>query len=340
MRRSLTLFISITSLNIGAIACSNSPVSQMGRSVISGKLKHPSGDVNQQNDDKNAKTLDANGKKSADDDAEKDEIAPEKFFCETAGAYLQQAETTDYSQQLAVLCGPDGPTQDFLQAFTYAYTGDGEPKGKVLEVKTNAMYYTRLRYMFSLKTPFDEPGEIFGIKPHDAFAQGILTPDSALYTTVNSRVEWPKDSSAVQRIVQTYDLQLAKGAGIYDVRQTESNIYMLSDTRKDVALITEHLLNPEANPYWHDQKVLLVSISPAPNTTFIVGALEFTVKNRFDVVRFKQTMDELNIATFKKPLHVSKVTLTSSTTQSAPRFSKAHLLKQHLNEGITRIEYF
>lgn len=299
MRRRLTLLILITGLNAGVVACSNSPVSQMGKSVISGKLKQPSGESDQQDNDKNSKASEAKEKKLSSDDDSKNEVSPENYFCETAGAYLKQAEPTDYSHQLAVLCGPDGPTPDFLQAFTYAYTGDGEPKGKVLEVKSNAMYYTRLRYMFALKTPFNEPGEIFGIKPHDAFAQGIMTADSALYTTVNSRVEWPKDSSAVQRIVQTYDLQLAKGAGIYDVRQTESNIYMLSDTRKDVAVITEHLLNPDANPYWHDQKVLLVSISPAPNTTFIVGALEFTVKNRFDVLRFKQTMDELNIATFK-----------------------------------------
>lgn len=295
MHRYRIIRLLVISINIAAIACSTGPSSQKGNSSVSGKLK-PNSD-----DEKREKSKD-NERSEESREADSNKGTPtnaEKFFCENAQAYLTNAETTDYSQQLAVLCNGNNPTAEFMEAFSYAYGGEGEPKGKVIDVATNSMYYTRLRYVFALKAPFNTPSDIFATQPHDAFAQGVRTGDSELYTMINSRVDWPQNSSAVQRVVQTYDLQLAKGAGIYDVRQTESNIYMLSDTRKDVALVTERLLNPENNPYWHDQKVLLVAISPFTNTTFIVGSLEFVVKNRFDVVRFKQTMDDLNIATFR-----------------------------------------
>lgn len=224
---------------------------------------------------------------------EVDDREGSQLLCDEVGAFLKSVETTDYSQQIANFCGPDGPTDKFLAAFNSAYDGSGTPQVETLEFTTNEMYVSRLKIFFAIKTSFDFPVSIFVLDPHDNVKAGYRTKDSHMEGRIDSREMWPRDNNAVQTIRSTYDLKVAKGAGIFDKRQTEANIYLLSDTRKDVAVVTERLLFAEENPFWVDQRDILVAIAHE-GATYLFGVNDLIVKNRFDPKRFKATMDDIN----------------------------------------------
>lgn len=233
-----------------------------------------------------------------------DSRPPAEMFCDEIESYLKSVEPDkDYTQQIAVFCDESGPTERFLGAFDWAYDGTGTPKLENLDFTTNEMYVSRLRVFYSLQVPIDYPISVFVLNPYEHIHNGYNLKDSRLEGRVDNRIDWPKDNNAVQTLRTTYDLKVAKGAGIYDLRQTEANIYMLSSTRRDVAVVTENLLDAEKNPFWVDQRDILAVISLDGKTTYLIGIMDLIVENRFDANRFKLAIDDLNVEAVRQIHH-------------------------------------
>lgn len=221
-----------------------------------------------------------------------DQRAPEQLLCDEVASFLKNVEPVDYTEQIAIFCGPDGPTEVFRDVFNWAYDGNGTPEVKTLKNVTSENYVNHLTSLYALKAPLDFPVSIFVLNPHDAFTNGIRTQDSFISYKLDSRVTWPRENNAVQTLRQSYNLQLAKNAAVYDPRVTESNIYLLSDTRRDVAIMTERLIDAENSNYWVDQKDLYIIISLDGKSTYIMSGGDYITKNRFDIERQMQAMNE------------------------------------------------
>lgn len=230
---------------------------------------------------------------------EPDTRPPEQVLCETGQKVVAQDGAADFSSAWTTICKGANTSDVYRDVIANAFDGTGEPKVRVLNMKTNDMYVTQVDLIFALKTKLKDPSHVIGLKLHDIFAKGIAKDNSDMVINVRERTPFPPNTASVERSILDYDLRAARGAGIYDVRTTEFNNYQLSDVRKDVSVGTEHLIDVEKNEHYHDAKGLMISISYQENETYIIFYEQLTIKNRFDTKRLEYTLVDLKAVVAK-----------------------------------------
>lgn len=235
----------------------------------------------------------------ASEDSPPDTREAELILCEEGPKLVQAENLADFQPQFAVICDGSATTKEFKSALSSAYDGTGEPTVTLLSASIDELLTTELTVIYAIKTSLKDPTHIAGLKPHDSFAQGVVSDKSELSLDVVERTTFPPGSASIERVVLDYDIRTAKGAGIYDRRKTEANSYPLSPTRKDVSLGTEHLLDAERNQHYHDAKGLMVAISDGESGTSLVFVSHITAKNRIDPLRIQATFLDLTKATAK-----------------------------------------
>ena len=91
-------------------------------------------------------------------------------------------------------------------------------------------------------------------------------------------------------------IQLARGASLYDTRNTQINNYLFVESTRDVTLSTEHLID-EDNEHYHVARGILVGVqSEDDDETYLVYVNEIVVKNRIDPARLIETVTNLSKA--------------------------------------------
>jgi len=91
----------------------------------------------------------------------------------------------------------------------------------------------------------------------------------------------------------------AYGASIHDIRRTEFNTYLLVEGSRDIAVSSEHLLDVEANEYYHKAQGLTIGIKAEGGQSYMVFVTNLVIKNRIEPERMKVTMTNLNTAVAK-----------------------------------------
>lgn len=231
--------------------------------------------------------------------AETDTRSAEAILCENGPRIVAEAKKADFSEELKVICDGSKMTPALREALENTYRGSGDPYIKILSKNSSDFFLTELYLIFGFRTKVPNPTHLTQLKLHDQLASiksvnSKTSKRSALGIKVTERNLFPVGSISVESLKLNYNLSLASNSSIYDVRDTEINNYGLSDTRKEVALGTEHLIDPESNEYYHDAKNLTVSISMEPGTTDVVFLNHLIIKNRIDPIRLEQTLVDLN----------------------------------------------
>jgi hypothetical protein len=227
-----------------------------------------------------------------------DNRGAEQVLCEEGPRVIGNAKKADFSPEFKLICEGNGTSQAFKRAVTNAYTGTGTPQVEVLKVETGENFVTELSLIFALKAPLENPSLFADLKPHDIFAAGIKEGNSELFIKVESRQSFPGRAS-VEQIVLNYDLKLASGASIHDIRRTEFNTYLLVEGNRDIAVSSEHLLDAETNEYYHKAQGLTIGIKGDAGQSYMVFVTNLVIKNRIEPERMKVTMTNLNIAVAK-----------------------------------------
>ena len=228
-----------------------------------------------------------------------DQRSVEAILCTNGPKIIADAKRADFSRELAVICEGSKMTAAMQEALANTYRGVGEPFVKILKRETNKILVTDLYIIFGFRTDLPNPTHLTRLKLHDQLAaiiavNKISKKRSELSVKVSNRQLFPAGSISVESLNLNYNLNLASDASIYDIRDTEINNYGLSDTRKEVALGTEHLLNASNNEYYHDMKGLMISISVESGTTDVVFMNHLIIKNRIDPIRLESTLLDLN----------------------------------------------
>lgn len=227
-----------------------------------------------------------------------DNRGAEQVLCEEGPRVIGNAKKADFSAEFKLICEGSETSQAFKRAVTNAYTGTGTPQVEVLKVETGENFVTELSLIFAIKAPLENPSLFADLKPHDIFAAGIKESNSELYIKVESRQSFPGRAS-VEQIVLNYDLKLANGASIHDLRRTEFNTYLLVENNRDIAVSSEHLLDADTNEYYHKAQGLTIGIKGDAGQSYMVFVTNLVIKNRIEPERMKVTMTNLNIAVAK-----------------------------------------
>ncbi|HYX33280.1 MAG TPA: hypothetical protein VE954_09215 [Oligoflexus sp.] len=217
----------------------------------------------------------------------------EQVLCEEGPKVAAAAKKADFSEEFKLICNGSATTPAFKEAITQAYVGTGTPLVKVLKLSTADNFVTELALMFAIKAPLENPSLFADLKPHDIFAAGIKDSNSELVIKVESRQSFPGKAS-VEQIVLNYDLKLANGASIHDTRRTEFNTYLLIENNRDIAVSTEHLLDADANEFYHKAQGLTVGIKAEHGQSYMVFVTNLVIKNRIDPARLNVTLTALN----------------------------------------------
>ncbi|MDQ3235299.1 MAG: hypothetical protein M3Q07_26105 [Pseudobdellovibrionaceae bacterium] len=217
----------------------------------------------------------------------------EQVLCEEGPKVAAAAKKADFSEEFKLICNGSATTPAFKEAITQAYVGTGTPLVKVLKLSTADNFVTELALMFAIKAPLENPSLFADLKPHDIFAAGIKDSNSELVIKVESRQSFPGKAS-VEQIVLNYDLKLANGASIHDTRRTEFNTYLLIENNRDIAVSTEHILDAEANEFYHKAQGLTVGIKAENGQSYMVFVTNLVIKNRIDPARLNVTLTALN----------------------------------------------
>lgn len=232
-------------------------------------------------------------------DIGKDERPWDQLLCEAGKKFIKSENTADFSEIFSLICKENKLTADFLDTVENAFDGNASPVIKFRKSHTNEAFVSELLYTYAIKLPTGEPTNVLGTKPHDAFVGGIKKDLSEMTVEVLDREYFPAKRSSVEKVLLRYEMPKARGAGIYDVRTTEANTYLLSDTRKDVALQTEHILDTESNEYYHDGHDLMLVFTNDGKNTYIVRFAHHFVKNRVDPARLGAALADLNVEVVK-----------------------------------------
>jgi hypothetical protein len=227
-----------------------------------------------------------------------DNRGAEQVLCEEGPRVLGNAKKADFSGEFKLICEGSDTSQAFKRAVTNAYTGTGTPEVEVLKLETGENFVTELSLIFAIKAPLENPSLFADLKPHDIFASGIKEGNSELFIKVESRQSFPGKAS-VEQIVLNYDLKLAAGASIHDIRRTEFNTYLLVENNRDIAVSSEHLLDADTNEYYHKAQGLTIGVKGEAGQSYMVFVTNLVIKNRIEPERMKVTMTNLNVAVAK-----------------------------------------
>jgi hypothetical protein len=63
---------------------------------------------------------------------------------------------------------------------------------------------------YAIKTSLKDPTHVAGLKPHDSFAQGVVSGKSELALKVVERTTFPPNSASIERVVLDYDIHTAQ----------------------------------------------------------------------------------------------------------------------------------
>ena len=110
---------------------------------------------------------------------------------------------------------------------------------------------------------------------------------------VEKREEFPGRKS-IEAISLKYDIKSAKGAGIYDIRTTEFNTYLLQENNREIVLSTEHLTDAESNSYYHLTDGLTIASKTEDGRSNVVFISNLIIKGRIDPSRIQEALTRLN----------------------------------------------
>lgn len=228
-------------------------------------------------------------------DIEKDDRTWDQVLCQSGRRFINLEETTDFSEEFAMICDKDNNlTPDFVDTIAKAYEGNGAPIFKFNQRVFEDSFVAELTYSYAIKLKTGDPTKIMGAKPHDALISGVRANNSEVLTTVLDREYFPKRRKSVEKIILRYEMPKVQGAGIYDVQLTEANTYLLTDTRKDVAMQTEYLIDLENQEYYHDVRHIVVIFTPDNVNTYMFRQAHYFVKNRVDPDRLGAATKDIN----------------------------------------------
>lgn len=249
---------------------------------------------------KNGPVLDANGKPIGDNSVGSGStkglnVGPEKeaYMCQDGKRVLAQVEKQQFLEQFSLICDDTGPNQRFRDLIANAYDGSNEAKVTLIGTTTDDMFNTRMTVAFAMKAPLADPSQFFALKAHDVLANGLRSNRSELVATVESRRNFPGRRS-IEEIILNYSLNKSEGGGLYDVRRTEFNTYLLDEARTDVTISTEELLDADKSQSYNGFRGMVVGIQAANNQTYLVFINDMFIKNRIDPLRLQRTLLALN----------------------------------------------
>ncbi len=214
-------------------------------------------------------------------------------LCADGPKTLADLNKTDFTAQWNLLCTNGKPSALFAELVQNAYAGSGEPNVKVVQKKVGELYVTDINIAYAMRVPLENPTLFADLKPHDAFASGIIEGNSSLSLKVASRKPFPGKRS-VEQVILEYNLTNAEGAGIYDKRRTEFNTYPLIENNRDITVSAENLLDAETNDSYHLAQGLLIGMRAGDGKSYLIFVNQLVVKNRIDPDRMERTLLTLN----------------------------------------------
>lgn len=225
----------------------------------------------------------------------KDNRSHTEILCEEGLKVANAPKKDDFTNIFKVICKDGEVTEVFKKSITDAYAGQGEPVVNLVSSSTDALYLTKLMFIYTIEAPLNAPAEFSELKIFENLqAEGVFDATSRLAMKVESRKAFPGKAS-VEEVILEQRIQLAAGAALYDVRRTELNNYLLVEHTRDINITTEHLLDADTNQHYHIARGLLVGLKGAvPGTTNLVYVTELEIKNRIDPARLQNTV--LNLA--------------------------------------------
>lgn len=240
--------------------------------------------------------LDANGNPIGDPSVTKGlNVGPEKeaYMCQDGRRVLQLIEKPQFVEQLSLICDENAPNQRFKDLIANAYNGTNDPKVTLIGMSTDDMFNTRMTVAFAMKAPLADPAQFFALKAHDVLANGLRANRSELVATVESRRNFPGRRS-IEEIILNYSLNKSEGGGLFDIRRTEFNTYLLDEARTDVTISTEELLDADKNKSYNGFRGMVIGVQAGNNQTYLVFLNDMYIKNRIDPLRLQRTLIALN----------------------------------------------
>ena len=224
----------------------------------------------------------------------------EQVICEDTIKIIEKAAVANFREEVAYICNGSNFTEAMKIAIQDAYNGNNEIKIQNLHFKADSLLTTDMVTLYALTLPIPDPTHLTPLRLHDALEKpnGIASTDtdksknSVMFVDVTDRQKFPEQNRlSVESLKLTYDLKRATGASLYDKRTTEINNYGYAQisARNDIALASEHLLNPENNVFYHDAKGLMIAMTTSETSTVVVFLSRNIVKNRPDPARIAST---------------------------------------------------
>ncbi|MFW7378813.1 MAG: hypothetical protein ACOH5I_08405 [Oligoflexus sp.] len=239
----------------------------------------------------NAEPVD-NSEDSIVETPEVDNRSLEEVLCQEGPELTLSATKVDFKEQFAIVCNGETTNEFFASLLQNAYQGEGTPKIEMVRSSISELFVANLAFAYAIKVNLADPSTFSDLEAHNIFAEGIEKDNSALLINVASRESFPGRAS-VEKVILDYNLSIAKGAAIHDVRQTEFNNYILKEDLRDVTVSTEHLLS-ENHDYYHSANGLTIGLKAENGQSYLIFVNEFIIKNRIDPKRLENTLISLN----------------------------------------------
>lgn len=220
-------------------------------------------------------------------------LSKEEIICQQGPRVTQLVKKADFASVFALICEGGGPNDVFNQLIEGSYKGSGEPKVSVISSTTDENLVTEIVLGYVINVPMDNPSQFSSYKAHNIFADGVDTGSSKMVINVAGREEFPGRRS-VEAIQLNYNISMARGASIYDVRSTEFNTYLLREDYRDVVLSTEHITDAATNNNYHLSPGLNIGIANGDGNTDLMFLSKLVIKERIDPSRIEAALTELN----------------------------------------------
>ena len=225
-------------------------------------------------------------------DEELTKLSNEEMVCQQGPRITALVQKADFSSVFAAVCTDGAPNETYKQLIKDKFNGEGAPKVTLISSKSDENLTTELILGYVINVPMEKPSEFSSYKSHNILA-AVESTSSKMQINVVSREEFPGRRS-VEAIKLDYKISRAKGAGIYDVRSTEFNTYLLKEDYRDVVLSTEHITDAETNKNYHSTPGLTIGIANGDGRSDLMFISKLVVKERVDPSRIESALTDLN----------------------------------------------